>query len=83
MTDAARPQFDRHIKEPRGLSQRIQWLRDYYFKGSERSWNNESITWTTGTAWDIQFNEMTFYIVPETYTLMQTLRGRIVRPPGP
>ncbi|MCF8129628.1 MAG: hypothetical protein K9N10_14055 [Deltaproteobacteria bacterium] len=63
------------IKEPRGLSQRIQWLRDYYFKGAERSWNNESIAWTTGTPWDIQFNEMTFYIVPETYTLMQTLRG--------
>ena len=75
MTAATLPQFDHCIKEPRGLSERIQWLRDYYFKGTERNWNNESIAWTTGTAWDIQFNEMTFYIVPETYTLMQTLRG--------
>jgi len=75
MTAAALPQFDHPIKEPRDLSDRIQWLRDYYFKGTERNWNNESIAWTTGTAWDIQFNEMTFYIVPETYTLMQTLRG--------
>ena len=75
MTAVTRPQFDHRIKEPRGLSQRIQWLRDYYFKGTERSWSNESIAWTTGTPWDIQFNEMTFYIVPETYTLMQTLRG--------
>ena len=75
MTAATLPQFDHPIKEPQGLSERIQWLRDYYFKGTERAWNNESIAWTTGTAWDIQFNEMTFYIVPETYTLMQTLRG--------
>ena len=75
MTTAALPQFEHPIKEPQGLSQRIQWLRDYYFRGTDRNWNNESIAWTTGTAWDIQFNEMTFYIVPETYTLMQTLRG--------
>ncbi len=62
-----------HIKEPKGLSDRIKRLRDYYFKGVERAWNNESTSWTTGTPWDVQFNEMTFYIVPETYMLMQTL----------
>ena len=61
------------IKQPKGLSQRISWLRDYYFKGNERAWNNEFTAWTTGTPWDIQFNEMTFYIVPETYMLMQTM----------
>jgi hypothetical protein len=61
------------IKEPKGLSDRIKRLRDYYFKGVERAWNNESTSWTTGTPWDVQFNEMTFYIVPETYMLMQTL----------
>ena len=72
---ATLPQIDHRIKEPMGLSPRIQWLRDYYFKGTERAWNNESIAWSTGTAWDVQFNEMTFYIVPETYALMQTLRG--------
>ncbi|MBN1363318.1 MAG: hypothetical protein JW976_00800 [Syntrophaceae bacterium] len=61
------------IKEPRGLSPRIQWLRDYYFQGTKRAWNNEFTSWTTGTPWDIIYNEMTFYIVPETYTLINTL----------
>ncbi|MFH1243326.1 MAG: pyruvate formate lyase family protein [Pseudomonadota bacterium] len=63
------------IKEPKGLSLRIAWLRDYYFRGTERAWNNEFTAWTTGTPWDLQFNEMTYYIVPETYPLLQTLRG--------
>lgn len=63
------------IKEPKDLSQRITRLRDYYFKGMDRAWNNESTSWTTGAPWDVQFNEMTFYIVPETYMLMQTLRS--------
>ena len=75
MSTAALPQYDHPIKEPQGLSPRIQWLRDYYFKGAERVWNNEFLAWSTGTAWDVQFNEMNFYIVPETYALMQTLRG--------
>ncbi len=61
------------IKKPKSLSSRISWLRDYYFKGTERAWNNEYTAWSTGTPWDIQFNEMTFYIVPETYMLMQTM----------
>ncbi len=61
------------IKEPTGLSGRISWLRDYYFRGTERAWNNEFTAWTTGTPWDILYNEMTFYIVPETYTLLNTL----------
>ena len=75
MNTAALPQYDHPIKEPRGLSARIQWLRDYYFKGAERTWNNEFLAWSSGTAWDVQFNEMNFYIVPETYALLQTLRG--------
>ncbi len=61
------------LKMPAGLSPRMEWLREYYFNGAERAWNNESTSWTTGTPWDVQFNEMTFYIVPETYMLMQTL----------
>ncbi len=75
MSTAALPQYEHPLKEPRGLSPRIQWLRDYYFKGTERAWNNEFVAWTTGTPWDVQFNEMTFYIVPETYPLLHTLRG--------
>ena len=75
MTATALPKYEHPVKEPRGLSPRVQWLRDYYFQGTERAWNNEFLAWTTGTAWDVQFNEMTFYIVPETYALLQTLRG--------
>ncbi len=60
------------IKEPKGLSPRIKYLRDYYFEGDTRNWNNEFTAWTTGTDWDTQFNELTFYIVPENYPLMQT-----------
>ncbi|HOG12988.1 MAG TPA: hypothetical protein PLR47_08310, partial [Smithellaceae bacterium] len=62
-----------HLKEPKALSGRIQWLRDYYFRGTERPWNNEFTCWTTGTPWDVIYNELTFYIVPETYTLLNTL----------
>jgi trans-4-hydroxy-L-proline dehydratase len=61
------------IKEPGELSGRIRWLRDYYFRGTERAWNNEYTSWTTRTPWDIIYNELTFYIVPETYTLLNTL----------
>ncbi|MGD0277792.1 MAG: pyruvate formate lyase family protein [Smithella sp.] len=61
------------IKEPKGLSDRVKWLRDYYFRGTDRVWNNEYTSWTTGTPWDIIYNELTFYIVPETYTLINTL----------
>jgi formate C-acetyltransferase len=63
------------IKQPKNLSNRVRWLRDYYFQGVERKWNNEFTTWTTGTPWDFQFNEMTFYIVPETYFYIPTFRS--------
>jgi len=61
------------MKEPKGLSERVQWLRDYYFQGTQRAWNNEYTSWTTATPWDIIYNELTFYIVPESYTLLTTL----------
>jgi formate C-acetyltransferase len=62
------------LKTPGGLSERVRWLRDYYFKGTERRWNNEFTSWTTGTPRDVQFAEMYYYIVPETYALLQPLR---------
>ncbi len=71
------------IKTPANLSSRIQWLRDYYFQGVERAWNNEYTAWTTGTPWDFQYNELTFYIVPETYAFLQTFRSsfkQVARP---
>ncbi|WP_028313835.1 pyruvate formate lyase family protein [Desulfatibacillum aliphaticivorans] len=60
------------VKEPKGLSPRIEWLRDYYFQGAERAWNNEYTAWTTGDPWDEVYDELSFYIVPETYAFMQT-----------
>lgn len=66
-----KPQHHR-IKAPKNLSSRIVWLRDYYFRGIDRQWNNEFTAWSTGTPWDIQYNELSFYIVPENYLLLQT-----------
>ena len=63
------------IKEPKNLSARVQWLRDYYFEGVKRKWNNEYTSWTTGTPWDFQYNELSFYIVPETYFYIPTFRS--------
>jgi pyruvate-formate lyase len=71
------------IKAPSNLSPRIAWLRDYYFQGVDRAWNNEYTSWTTGTPWDFQYNELTFYIVPETYAFLQTFRSafqQVARP---
>ncbi len=63
------------VKTPYNLSARIQWLRVYYFAGTSRAWNNEFTAWTTGAPWDFQFNELSFYIVPETYAFLQTFRS--------
>ncbi len=63
------------IKEPGSLSPRVQWLRDYYFRGVDRAWNNEWTSWTTGTPWDFQFEELPYYIVPETYAFFATFRA--------
>ena len=71
------------IKSPKNLSPRIEWLRGYYFQGVERAWNNEYTSWTTGTPWDFQYDELTFYIVPETYSFLQTFRSafqQVARP---
>lgn len=65
------------IKEPTQLSKRIKWLRDYYFTGTQRKWNNEFTSWTTGTPWDIQYDELTYYIVPETYPFLETFKSSI------
>ena len=63
------------IKQPHNLSPRIQWLRDYCFRGMDRNWNNEFSVFTTGTDWDIQYQEGNYYIVPETYTSLPTFTG--------
>ncbi len=63
--------LENRVKEPYHLSPRIRWLRDYYFSGVKRNWNNEFIPFTTGTEWDELFDEITFYVVPETYAFYQ------------
>jgi len=63
------------IKQPHGLSPRIQWLRDFYFQGLKRPWNNEFTCWSTGTSWDVLYDEITYYIVPESYAFFQPFRS--------
>jgi formate C-acetyltransferase len=63
------------LKVPHDLSPRVEKLRSWYFEGADRSWNNEYTAWTTGTPWDLQFNELTYYIVPEVYALIGAMRA--------
>lgn len=60
------------LKEPGELSPRIKWLRDYFFEGVNRDWNNEYSCYSTGTDWDILYDEIPYYIVPETYAFHKT-----------
>jgi len=55
------------VAKPHDLLPRSKWLREYYFKGANREWNNEFSPFTTGTEWDIIWNELNYYIVPEVY----------------
>lgn len=72
---------------PASLSPRVRWLRDYYFRGVDRAWNNEFACWTTGTPWDGVYDETTYHIVPETYPFLQPFTSsarqaaRTVTPP--
>ncbi|MHA1585316.1 MAG: pyruvate formate lyase family protein [Promethearchaeota archaeon] len=59
------------VAEPHDLSSRAKWLRDYYFKGNERIWNNEYSPFTTSAPWgDRVWNEEDYYIVPEVFGFM-------------
>jgi trans-4-hydroxy-L-proline dehydratase len=55
------------IAEPHDLSPRSKWMRDYYFKGAKREWNNQYMPFTTGTDWDIIWNETDYYVAPEVH----------------
>lgn len=63
------------IKQPKNLSKRVKWLRDYYFEGLNREWNNEYLSYTTGTEWDVQYDEIGFYITPEAYAFLQIMKS--------
>ena len=58
------------IAEPHDLSPRSKWLRDYYFKGNEREWNNQYMPFTTGTDWDLIYEEGNMHIVPEAHLFL-------------
>jgi len=74
---------DQAIKQPYGLAPRVQWLRDFYFQGLKREWNNQFACWTTGTPWDVVYDETTYYIVPETYTFFQTFKSSALQAARP
>jgi formate C-acetyltransferase len=71
------------LKQPHGLSPRIQWLRDYFFEGVKRSWNNQYTCWTTGEPWDVLYDELSYYIVPEVYAFMPVFRASGLQAAGP
>jgi pyruvate-formate lyase len=71
------------MKQPHGLSARVGWLRDYYFRGVGRAWNNEFSCWTTGTPWDVVYDETSYYIVPETYAFFQPFRSSALQAARP
>jgi formate C-acetyltransferase len=71
------------LKQPHGLSERVQWLRDYYFRGLERAWWNQFTCWTTGTPWDVVYDEISYYIVPETYGFAQVFRSSALQAAQP
>lgn len=58
------------VAKSHDLSKRSKWLRDYYFKGLDREWNNEYMPFTTGKDWDRMFYEGDYYIVPEMHAFM-------------
>lgn len=83
MSSQAESRLPYRVKQPEGLSPRIRGLRDYYFQGVDRPWNNEFTAWTTGEAWDVVFDELTYHIVPEMYAFLQTFRSsylQVARP---
>jgi hypothetical protein len=72
------------VKQPKNLSPRVKWLRDYFFEGVNRNWNNEYNCFSNGREWDCAFDELTYHIVPETasfflpFTAGFTQSGKIV-----
>jgi formate C-acetyltransferase len=69
-TDGKTPQFK--IAKSHDLSSRQKWLREYYFKGIEREWNNEHMPFTTGTDWDVVWHEGDYYVAPEVFYYIGT-----------
>lgn len=71
--------YQNQIKQPKNLSPRVKWLRDYFFEGVGRSWNNEYSCFSNGREWDRSFDELTYYIVPETFSFFQPFTSGFVQ----
>ena len=65
------PKYENAVKQPENLSPRVKWLRDYFFEGTNRPWNNENNAFTNGKEWDCCYDELSYYIVPETKSFYQ------------
>jgi len=76
-------EIEHGLKQPHGLSPRVQWLRDYFFEGVKRSWNNQYTCWTTGAPWDVLYDEISYYIVPEVYAFLQVFRSSALQAAQP
>ncbi len=79
-SSTAAPAF---LKQPHGLSPRIRRLRDFYFEGTRRPWNNQFSCWTTGVPWDVVYDETSYYIVPETYAFFSPFRASALQAARP
>ncbi|GAB4310161.1 MAG: glycyl radical protein [Promethearchaeota archaeon] len=56
------------------LSPRVRGLRDFYFQGCRRAWNNEVAPFTTGTDWDVVFNPLMYAVAPDVYFLLNAYK---------
>ena len=60
------------VAQAHDLLPRSKWLRDYYFSGHERKWNNLAMFYTTGVDWDVILYEGEFYVGPEVLDMVGT-----------
>lgn len=57
------------------LSPRIENLKTYMLKGAGRQWTNAYTSWTTGTSWDVVFNEIASYTVSGSLDFLSIIRS--------
>jgi len=65
-----KPKFE--IAKAHNLLPRSKWLRDYYFSGFKRKWNNQFMFFTTGVEWDVILYEAEFYVAPDILAMVGT-----------
>ncbi len=63
-----KPKFP--IAQAHDLLPRSKWLRDYYFSGFKRKWNNQFMFFTTGVDWDVILYEAEFYVAPDILAMV-------------